>query len=87
MRPEGLENAPSFLQSCARRYARGAELAASVARVLGPTPVAEKAASVATLWLTALGRRALCAAETTAQGAAAVRSLRTHRTHTQITCE
>ena len=83
MRPEGLEKATSILQSCARRYARGTELAASVARVLGPTPVAEKAVTVATLSLTALGRRALCAAETAAQGAAAVRSLR--HTHTEIT--
>jgi hypothetical protein len=62
MRPEGIEKAPLFLLSCGRRHARAAELAASAARVLaGPTPVAGKAISVATLWLTALGWGALCA--------------------------
>jgi hypothetical protein len=72
MRPGGLEKAPLFLLPCGRRHARAAELAASAARVLaGPTPVAGKAISVATLWLTALGRGALCTAETTARGAAA----------------
>jgi hypothetical protein len=72
MRPGGLEKAPLFLLLCGRRHARAAELAASTARVLaGPTPVAGKAISVATLWLTALGRGALCTAETTARGAAA----------------
>ena len=55
-----------------------------MARVLGPTPVAEKAASVATLWLTALGRGALCAAETTAHRVQLLCAL-THSAHTDHT--
>ena len=76
-RPRYVALIPAVVWSSPRK------LAASAARVLaGRTPVAGKS----TLWLTALDRGALCAAETTAHGAAAVPHTRTRTARERDHC-